>query len=72
MISISAPLAKSRLARGVQRGDPPDRIAELRAQYYAARARDYLSGLIDADRLLPEHRIQLAELLTGGDRDAAA
>jgi hypothetical protein len=71
-IVISAALAKSRLARSVQRGDPPERIAEWRDLYYAARARDYLHGLIAADRLRPEHRAALADLLNGGDRDVAA
>lgn len=70
MISVSPALAKSRLARAVQRGDSPDRVAELRATYYAARARDYLAGLIADGRLLPEHRADLAGLLARGGDDA--
>jgi hypothetical protein len=73
MISgISPALAKSRLACAVQRGDSPERVTELRRLYYACRARDYLTGLISADRLLPEHRAELADLLVrGGDHVAA-
>jgi hypothetical protein len=66
VIPTSAALAKSRLARAVQRGDSPERVAELRRLYYAARARDYLTSLISADRLSPGHRAELADLLTGG------
>jgi hypothetical protein len=73
MISgISPALAKSRLACAVQRGDSPERVAELRRIYYAAKARDFLTGLISADRLLPEHRAELASLLTGRDAEVAA
>ena len=72
MISISPALAKSRLARAVQRGDSPERVAELRATYYAARARDYLSGLIADGRLMPEHRAELAGLLAGDGDNVAA
>lgn len=74
MISgISPALAKSRLACAVQRGDSPERVAELRRLYYACKARDFLTGLISADRLLPEHRAELAELLVkGGGANVAA
>jgi hypothetical protein len=74
VISISPALAKSRLARAVQRGDSPERVAELRACYYAAKTRVELSGLIASGRLLPEHRAELAGLLTGpgGGDDVAA
>ena len=71
-VVISAALAKSRLAHSARRGDPPERIAEWRDLYYAARARDYLTDLIEADRLRPEHRTALADLLNGGDRNGAA
>jgi hypothetical protein len=67
MISeISPALAKSQLANAVQRGDSPERVAELRRLYYACKARDILTGLISADRLLPEHRTELAALLIEG------
>lgn len=72
MTSISPALAKSRLARAVQRGDSPERVAELRQDYYAARCRDYLASLISADRLRAEQRRALADVLMGGDRDVAA
>jgi hypothetical protein len=69
---ISPTLAKSRLACAVRGGDPPERVAELRRLYYAAKARVFLSDLISADRLLPEHRAELAHLLvSGGDHVAA-
>lgn len=73
MISgLSPALAKSRLACAVQRGDSPERVAELRRLYYACKARVFLSDLISADRLLPEHRAELAELLVrDGDHVAA-
>jgi hypothetical protein len=74
MISdITPALAKSRLACAVWRGDPPERVAELRRTYHACKASDFLVGLISADRLLPEHRTELADLLVrGGDADVAA
>jgi hypothetical protein len=74
MISgITPALAKSRLACAVQRGESPERVAELRRLYYAAKAHVFLAGLISADRLLPEHRAELADLLVrGGDADVAA
>jgi hypothetical protein len=67
MISgISPAPAKSQLACAVQRGDSPERVAELRQRYYACKARDFLTGLISADRLLPEHRAELADLTRPG------
>jgi hypothetical protein len=73
MISdISPAMAKSQLAHASKRGDPPERVTELRQVYYAAKARVFLAGLISADRLLPEHRAELADLLTGGGADAPA
>lgn len=72
MKPVSPALAKSKLALAVRRGDSPEHLAELRACYYAAKTREQLSGLIAAGRLLPEHRAELAGLLTGRGDDAAA
>jgi hypothetical protein len=66
-------VARSHLARAIQRGDPPERIAELRRDYYASRARDYLADLVAIRGLTAEQRRELADvILAGGDRDAAA
>ncbi len=69
---ISWTLARSRLARAVQDGASPERIAELRRAYRAAKAADYLQQLL-ASESAPTHdeRRALAALLMAGDRDAA-
>jgi hypothetical protein len=60
---------RARLARGIQLGVPEDQIRGMRSAYHARALGDRITEV--ADRLLPEHRAELAELLTGGDRDAA-
>lgn len=72
LTTTSRHVLRAKLARAVQLDASAERIAGLRAEYHAATARDFLSELLAADRLLPEHRAQLAELLVGGDRDVAA
>jgi hypothetical protein len=61
---------RARLARGTQLGLPDDEIRDLRSAYHCRAISDHIAEV--AERLLPEHRLELAELLAGGDRDAAA
>ena len=62
-------LVRSQYARAIQRGDPPERIRELRA----ARTEHYLRGILAEDPpMTREQRRELAALLAGGDADAAA
>jgi hypothetical protein len=66
-------LARSRLANAVQLGEPPECITELRREYRAARAAQYLRDLLSGDTPPnAEQRIELAALLAGGDADATA
>jgi hypothetical protein len=66
--------ARSRLALAVQAGEPTERITELRREYRAARAAQYLHDLLSSD--FPPtgaQRAELASLLVGGgEADAAA
>lgn len=61
---------RARLARSVQLGIPDDQIRDLRSAYHARAIGDHIADV--ADRLLPVHRAELVELLTGGGHDAAA
>lgn len=64
---------RARIARAVQRGEPADVITDLRRDYYAARARDYIREWITSDPApTPAQRRELAALLQGGDADVAA
>lgn len=66
-------LARSRLARAVQDGASPERVAELRRAYHASRAADYLQRLLACDPPpTPDQRRELADILVGGDADVAA
>lgn len=61
---------RAQLARRTQLGAPADEIRDLRSAYHAQAIRDHIDEV--ADRLLPEHRAALAELLAGdGDHVAA-
>ena len=65
--------ARSRLANAVQAGEPQERITELRRAYKAARAAQDLRDLLQSDHAPTlEQRRELAELLVGGEADAAA
>ena len=59
---------RAQLARQTQLGAPADQIRDLRSLYHARAIRDHIDDV--ADRLLPQHRAELAALLSGGDRDA--
>lgn len=65
--------ARSRLANAVQAGEPQERINELRREYRAARAAQDLRDLLSSD-FAPtrEQRLELAELLAGGEADGTA
>jgi hypothetical protein len=64
---------KGRIAHAVRFDQPAEVVEELRRDYYAARARDYLVTWLSSDpRPTAEHRSELASLLVGGDADAAA
>ena len=65
--------ARSRLALAVQAGASEERISELRREYRAARAAQYLRDLMSSD--LPPNdaqRRELAAVLAGGDGLGAA
>ena len=65
-------LVRSQYARAIQRGDPPERIRELRAELRAARTEHYLRGILAEDPpMTREQRCELAALLVGGDVNAA-
>ena len=63
---IPRAVAHARLAKAVQSKRPAEQIDQLRAEYHACAARDRIREVVP--RLLPEHRAELAELLTGGGR----
>lgn len=65
---------RGRLAYAARRGDPPEVIEELRREYYASRARDYLRDWLAGDPApTPAQRRELADLLVkGGDAHVAA
>ena len=64
---------RGRLAYAARRGDPPEVIEELRREYYASRARDYLRDWLAGDPTpTADQRRELAALLVGGDTDVAA
>lgn len=65
---------KGRIANAVRFGQPAEVVESLRADYYAARARDYLVGWMSSEpRPTAEHRAELASLLLAeGDARAAA
>jgi len=69
MISHDAwPVLRAKYARAIQRGDTPERIAALRAELRAVRARDYLLDVLSAEPpLTAEHRTELADLILTGD-----
>jgi hypothetical protein len=61
---------RARLARAARFGAPPETVASLRRDYYAARAHDYLRDWLASDPSpTAEHRAELAALLAGGDAD---
>lgn len=63
---------RARIARAVQRGEPADVITDLRRDYYASRAADYLREWITSDPApTAAQRRELASMLAGGDGDAA-
>ena len=64
---------RDRIAHATQVGRPAEVIEDLRREYYASRARDYLRDWLSSDPVpTPEQRQELATLLVGGDADAAA
>jgi hypothetical protein len=63
---------RARIARAVQRGEPADVITDLRRDYYASRARDYIREWITSDPApTAAQRCELASLLADGEADAA-
>lgn len=62
-------LARSRLARAVQAGEPPEVVAALRREYSAARLAHLIRAT--APQLTADQRAELAEVLRGGDANAA-
>jgi hypothetical protein len=64
---------RARLARAIRVGESPEIITELRRDYYASRAHDYVRDWLASDPApTPAQRRELAELLVrGGDADAA-
>jgi hypothetical protein len=64
---------RARLARATRFGEPPEVIISLRADYYAARAREYVRDWLASDPApTSEHRRELADLLVGGEADGTA
>lgn len=65
---------KGRIAHAVRFDQPAEVVEELRREYYAARARDYLVTWLSSEpRPTAEHRSELARLLLAeGDARAAA
>jgi hypothetical protein len=54
-------------------GEPPEVVAALRSDYYAARAREYVREWLHSDPApTAEHRRELAALLADGGTDATA
>ena len=63
---------RARLARATRAGESPEVITELRRDYYAARAVQYVRDWISSDPApTPAQRHELVELLMGGDHVAA-
>lgn len=61
------PVLRGRYAVAIKRHDPPERIAALRAELRAVRARDYLREILAADPPLTDgHRIELADMILAG------
>lgn len=61
------PVIRARYARAIQRGDPAETIAALRAELRAVRTKDYLREALAADPpLTTEHRMELAGLILAG------
>ncbi|MHB1431395.1 MAG: hypothetical protein ACYCVZ_04690 [Streptosporangiaceae bacterium] len=60
---------RARLARSVQLGAPDDQIRQMRSQYHLRALADHVAEV--GDQLLPEHRRALAQMVAGGDADAA-
>lgn len=66
-------IVRSRYARAIQRGDPPEQVRALRAELRASRTEHYLLDVLAADPPMTwDHRRELAALLVGGDVNAAA
>jgi hypothetical protein len=64
---------RGRLAYAARRGDPAEVIEELRREYYASRARDYLRDWLAGDSApTPAQRRELADMLVKGGDYAAA
>lgn len=64
---------RAKIARATQMGVQPEVIEAMRADYYAARAHDYLRDWLASDpRPTTAHRAELAALLLDGGADAAA
>jgi hypothetical protein len=68
-----ASVIKAKIARAKQLGASPEVLQSLRADYYAARARDYLREYLAGDPApRPEHRRELAVMLAGGEANGTA
>lgn len=64
---------RARIARGKQLGEAAEVIEDLRRDYYASRARDYLREWLQSDPApTAERRAELAALLLDGVADASA
>jgi hypothetical protein len=63
---------RAKLARATRVGEPPEIIKQLRRDYYASRARDYVREWLASEPApTAEHRRELAALLAEGGADAA-
>jgi hypothetical protein len=65
--------ARSALANAVKDGESPERVAELRTAYRAARTAQLLRELLSVrPPLSDEQRRELADVVLGGGADVAA
>lgn len=64
---------RARIGQATLVGKPAAHIEELRREYYASRAHDYLRELLSSDSApTPDQRRELAALLLDGDGARAA
>lgn len=66
---VSWTMARSRLARAIQAGEPPEVITTLRREYTAARLAHLIRSAVPD--LTAEDRLELAGVLAAGDANAA-
>ena len=66
-------IIRARIARATQMGEPPEVIDDLRRDYYASRARDYVREWLQSDPSpTDDQRQELAALVLQGGASAAA